>query len=151
MPRRSRKRPPPSIAVAHAVLRGGLVFFLVPELAVLPGLSLDFQHWLYLRQQSDLLVVQLPREVGTGVGGRSSSVGDAVRGRRPSSSFTAEAAVIPNNAPFVDDGMFDPRRDYWGDRSPGSTSLSSASASQNWTSGGCAVLCCVCYSTCVCS
>lgn len=129
---RSRKRPLPSV-VAHAVLRGGLVLLAVPEVAVLLGLPLDYQHWLYPRQPPDLLV-QRPREVGTGV---ADSVGEVVRRRRR--SFAADAAVVTSE-PFVDDGMFDPRRDYWGDRSPGSTSSSSASASQNWTSGECALI-----------
>ena len=144
MSRRSCKRPLPSV-VAQTVLRSGLVLLLVPELAVvlleLPGLSLDFQYWLYPRQRPDLLV-QPPREVSAG--GRGGSVGDVLQGRRTSSGFTADAAVASDSEPFVDDGMFDPRRDYWGDRSSGSTTSSSAPASQNWASGGCSVLCCVC-------
>lgn len=45
-------------------------------------------------------------------------------------SFAAEAAVSPQ--PFKDDGMFDPRRDYWADRTGG---LEITPASSNWESG----------------
>ena len=83
----------------------------------------------------DRVVRRQTRSFAVGApGGRSSSriVGDTGRRR---TSFAVGAAVVSNNEPFVDDGMFDPRRDYWGDRSKGSTS--SASTTHNWASGGC--------------
>lgn len=82
----------------------------------------------------DSVVRRRTSSFAVGAAGDSSSSSSVGRVGRRRTSFTAGAAVVSNNEPFVDDGMFDPRRDYWGDRSKGSTS--SASATQNWASGG---------------
>lgn len=49
---------------------------------------------------------------------------------------TAQAAVA-QRAPFTDDGMFDPRRDYWGNasRTAGAGSTATTPASSNWAAG----------------
>lgn len=57
-------------------------------------------------------------------------------------AFVIEAdtaqATVTRRAPFIDDGMFDPRRDYWGNdgsRPAGADSMATTPASSNWNAG----------------
>lgn len=46
-------------------------------------------------------------------------------------------AAVTRQAPFIDDGKFDPRRDYWGNisRTAGDDSMATTPANSNWAAG----------------
>lgn len=60
----------------------------------------------------------------------------AAEGASGVQSDTAQAAVARRGS-FIDDGMFDPRRDYWGNvgRMAGADSTATTPASSNWAAG----------------
>ncbi len=65
------------------------------------------------------------------------SVLAAVEGALEAEGAAGGAAKERSREPFVDDGMFDPRRDYWGDRSKtvGTHSPGTTPTSLNWANG----------------
>lgn len=103
----SCKRPRPTAVVSHTTLRSTL------SLLVASAILVDLHGF-------------LPPKQSTQDAGDAGALGWL-------SSLMARAAPTPE--PFVDDGMFDPRRDYWGNRSAPSTSL----VSSRWAPGKCVV------------